>query len=251
MIDLKRLPNLRSLIVPDPGYTLIDMDLDRADVNIVAWESGDLALKQKLLEERKDASKNLHTANAISIFGTCTKDQYRFAKVFAHGTNYGATAPTIARQLGITIKEAEKAQDRWFAIHPGIQRWHHRIKEEVRSRRMVSNKFGYRIVFFDRPESCFNEALAWVPASTVALVAHKAMVAVEDNLPFVQVLLNGHDSLVFQVETPRVREALPLIEQHSLITIPYDDPLVIPVGFSTSEENWGDVKEVEKWWATE
>lgn len=248
MIDLKRLPNLRTLIVPDPGYTIIDMDLDRADVNIVAWESGDLALKEKLLEERRNPEKNLHIANAISIFGTCTKDQYRFAKVFAHGTNYGATPPTIARQLGITIKEAEKAQARWFAVHPGIQQWHHRIKEEVRTKKSVSNKFGYRIVFFDRPDSCFNEALAWVPASTVALVAHKAMVAVEDNVTDVQVLLNGHDSLVFQTRTELLREKLPEIERHSLITIPYDDPLVIPVGFSISDKTWGDVKEIEKWW---
>ena len=250
MLDLNRLPNLRKLIVPDPGHVLIDMDLDRADVNIVAWESGDLALKEKLLEERKDPEKNLHRANAISIFGTCTKDQYRFAKVFCHGTNYYAQPATVARQLGITVREAEKAQDRWFTIHPGIKDWHNRVKNEIAQTRTVSNKFGYRIVFFDRPDSCLPEALAWVPASTVALVAHKAMVNVEETVDDVTVMLNGHDSLVFQTKEELWKAKLPEIERASLITIPYPDPLTIPVGFSVSGESWGDVKEVEKWWTT-
>lgn len=245
LLSIGRLPNLRELIIPDPGYCIIDMDLDRADLWVLAWETQDEALKAKLEAERKDKTKDIHTANALTLFGKSDYEKRRFAKVFCHGKNYGATSPTLAKQCGISIRAADSAGEKWFGAHPGIPAWQGRVKNQIYRTRQIANKFGYRRHFFGRPDDAYNQALAWVPASTVALTVHYAMCNIAENLPWVQVLINGHDSLTMQVPTPRVAESLPLIEREARIVIPYQEPLVIPIGFSVSESSWGQVKELE------
>lgn len=244
LLSVGRLPNLRELIIPDPGYTIIDMDLDRADLWVLQRESGDVRLLEKLEAERRDKAMDIHTQNAMTLFSKSDYEKRRFAKVFCHGANYGAKAPTLAKQCGITAKLADASLMKWFGEHPGILKWQFRVKEQVGRTHQVANKFGYRIHFFGRADNHFNDALAWVPASTVALTIHKTTINIMDNDPWIEVMLNGHDSLTMQVPTPRVAEALRVIEGHSRVVIPYENPLVIPVGFSTSEVSWGQVKEV-------
>jgi len=59
-------------------------------------------------------------------------------------------------------------------------------------------------------------------------------------MPEVQVLLQVHDSLAGQFPTHRAATLLPLMHQHAQIEIPYDPPLIIPIGVKTSTISWGD-----------
>lgn len=230
------LPAVRKIFVPDEGYTLIDMDLDRADAQVVAWEANDETLKQMFRE-----GIDIHSENAKVI-----KSTRQMAKTFVHATNYVGSARTVASHCGILVKEAEEGQRRWFEAHPGIKDWHKRTAVQLRSTGIIENKFGFKINFFDRPDSILPEAVAWIPQSTVALVINKALLNIHRNLsPTVQPLLQVHDSLVMQTPTALTQSLLPKIREQSLITVPYPDPLVIPVGFKTSEVSWGDCKEIE------
>ncbi|MGW8178696.1 MAG: DNA polymerase, partial [bacterium] len=227
------LPNVRKLFIPDPGYTICDCDLDRADLQVVVWEADDAELKSMLRE-----GVDIHTENA-KVVGFSRS----MAKRFIHGTNYGGSARTMARNCGITVHNSERAQSRWFGAHPGIERWHRRTEAMLQRARSVHNRFGYRRFYFDRIEALLPEALAWVPQSTVAIVTNKGIINLDSNLPEVQVLLQVHDSIVFQVKTHFLPQILPAIREQLLITIPYEDPLIIPVGLKTSTLSWGDCKE--------
>jgi len=133
-------------------------------------------------------------------------------------------------------------QDIWFGEHPGILQWHERTTDSLTESRSVSNKLGYRIVYFDRIERLLPEALAWVPQSTVAMVTNYAALQLEEQCPWVKLLLQVHDSLVFQY--PRhLSGRLSAIHDALQVTIPYDDPLTIPWGLTTSNKSWGDVEE--------
>ena len=59
-----RLPNIRRLFVPDPGYTMFDSDLDRADLQVVVWESGEPELKAAL-----KAGVEMHLLNPYTLAG--------------------------------------------------------------------------------------------------------------------------------------------------------------------------------------
>ena len=254
------LPNIRNLFIPDPGYTLLDVDLDRADLQVVVWEADDADLKRQL-----KLGVDLHIMNGILLAGKEPpseeeliethpnypehKGRYKqervFAKAFVHGTNYGGGARTMAAAAGTSVRQMELMQARWFALHPGIKHWHERIDHELQTRRFVENAFGYRRFYFDRVERLLSEALAWVPQSTVAIVTNMGLANLDENLPEVQVLLQVHDSLVFQIPNYRYPSLLPSIREQLLIPIPYADPLTIPVGATASTKSWGDVSPVE------
>lgn len=236
----RSLPNLRSTIVPDPGYTLFNCDLECADLQVVAWEANDVALKQMLREHI-----DIHTENARDLWGVkeVNEQQRHTGKKFVHLTNYGGKARTCAIGCHITVHQADLLQRRWFEMHPGITEWHRRTNANLLGSRTIRNKFGYRRVYFDRVDGCLPEALAWLPQSTIALLISLQQMAIEDELGSdVEILLQGHDSIVGQYRTDMESSILPRIRQASVIAVPYDDLLYIPLELSTSTDSWGVVE---------
>ena len=247
-IDL--LPNIRRLFIPDPGYLILDADLSGADAQVVAWEADD--------EDLKDAFKaglKIHEKNATDMWGDAYTSlegsprahRYKQVKAGVHATNYGGSARTLAIKLGWTVAEATNFQKRWFKLHPGIKtNFHGGVRDSLERSRRVRNKFGFHIIYFDRIDSVFTEALAWIPQSTVALTCFAGALQVREALPWVNMLIQVHDSLVMQI--PKNRQAdIPLIGRHLLNPVPYDDPLTIPWGISLSDRSWGHVQECDGW----
>lgn len=252
-----RLPNLRKLIVPPLGYTFVDMDLSRADVQVVAWEAEEETLKKALKAEVDTHLFNAANVYQLSIPFDCLKEthpkypdyidlypqQRQNCKLGGHLLNYNGQVPRLAASIGCSLRDAQDFTNRWFSTYPGIKKWHARVKKEIAETRSVRNKFGYRMIFLDRIEDVFNEALAWVPQSTVALTINHAMNNILNNLPEVIVNLQVHDSLDMCVLSHKLKETIPLIRKEAQIVIPYDDPLIIPVGFKYSTKSWGEVKD--------
>ena len=239
-----QLPNIRKLYVPDPGYTIFDTDLDRADLQVVVWEADDDELRQALAE-----GVDLHSLNAKTLFGlSCPiaevkkryNDKRQTAKAWVHGTNYGGGPRTMAQTCGLTVHEAERLQRRWFEAHPGIKAWHDRTLQQLQRFRWVENRFGYRYTFFGRVDASLPEALAWIPQSTVACVINRIWDQIMKASPQIEVLIQVHDSLVGQFPTAEAERMLQTIRDHSTVVIPYDKPLIIPSGIKTSTVSWGD-----------
>lgn len=259
------MPNVRKMFVPDDGYTMFDVDLAGADAQVVAYEAED----QDLIQAFR-AGLDVHSKNAEEMWGTAYTSlagdknsgpkhvKRQELKQGVHATNYGGSPRTLAKVLGWTVHEADAFQRRWFALHPGIKRhFHGRIEADLRSSRMVTNRFGMRRVYFDRIDSCFTEALAWVPQSTVAEVSFRGGLQLEERTGsrydsrgqmvecgWVEMLLQVHDSLVFQVKhcnEGRLEE----LRSGLRYPIPYADPLVIQWGLARSRVSWGDCEVVK------
>ena len=254
--DPYQLPNLRSMFGPDPGFTWFSGDLDRADIQVMAWDADEPLLKDAL---RRKA--DIHLLNAFICDGkepppleelVETHPKYpdhrgpmkykrEFAKVFAHATDYLGKPRTVAVAAGKLVIEIERAQRIYLGTYKGIKTWQDRTMEEVRKRRFVENKFGYRWYIFDRiDDTVMPKAVAWVPQSTVSIVINKIWYNIDQEAPEAQVLLQTHDSLDGQFPTHRKAHVLPQIQKAAEVVVPYDDPLVIPFGISTSLISWGD-----------
>jgi DNA polymerase I-like protein with 3'-5' exonuclease and polymerase domains len=163
-----------------------------------------------------------------------------------HGVHYVASARAIALHPSIRwpLAKAERYRTRYLLRRPGIRRWHDRTQHELASSRTATNRFGYRIIYFDRIEGLLPQAVAWVPQSTVALVCFKGALQLKKALPWVDMLLQVHDSIVFQVPLHRA-DSVQEIKRHLAVPVPYKpEPLVIPWGLSRSEKSWGDCQKV-------
>jgi hypothetical protein len=75
----------------------------------------------------------------------------------------------------------------------------------------------------------------------VALYINKIWDAVVTAHPEIQILMQVHDSLVWQALTSQFQTAkVNFAATAKTIIIPYPDPLIIPVGFKSSTSSWGD-----------
>ncbi len=245
------LPNIRRFFVPDPGYMLVDADLAGADAQVVAWEADDVELKKAFR-----AGLKLHIKNARDVFPTQTQGMtdtelkqtdrpggiYHDCKRMVHATNYVGSAQTIAETIGRPIHAVKMFQHTWLVeLHPGIKEWHDRIETRLQNRRTVYNKFGYRIVYFNRVQGLLPQAVAWIAQSTVALTCNRGGLQIRREYPWLQLLLQVHDSLVFQIPISKEGQ-LDFVRKSLNVEIAYSDPLTIPWGMKTSRQSWGDIE---------
>lgn len=255
------LPNIRELFIPDgPEKTYFDIDLDRADMQVVGWESGDKNLKAAL---RKGI--DLHCMSAAEIFGIpgipvdelveshpnylehrnkIGKANRDKTKNGGHAVDYGVGARKLAQTLGVTVREAEAFIARWFGLFPGIRGWHLRTAHEVATRGYIENRFGARLYNFGRFQ--LPEYLGWLPQSTVGGVINRALVNIDQaqqaGLTSIELHIQVHDSLAGQFNTKDKDIEIRRLKTLASIHVPYDDPLVIPVGVKTSTSSWGECK---------
>jgi DNA polymerase-1 len=255
-----KLPNIRKLFIPDPGYTFFDMDLDRADLQVVIWEADDSNMKLALSK-----GLDMHCVNAVDVFDIkgiphdelseshpnyrehrkrITEANRAKTKAGVHATNYGVGDSKLAQTLGITVHEAAHFRAKWFASHPGIKRWHHRTEESIAKKGYIENKFGARIYSLGRVN--LPELLAWTPQSTVAGVINRALVNIDSaeraGTTSIQLQIQVHDSLAGQFLTSRKDDEITNLKKLAQVKIPYPDPLIIPVGINTSTQSWGACK---------
>lgn len=258
--DYIKLPNIRELFIPDPGFTFFDMDLDRADLQVVIWEAADDDLKKALR-----LGLDMHCFNAVSVYdikgippeelseGHPRYREHRArigeaargkTKAGIHATNYGVGDRKLAQTLGITVHEASRFRAKWFAAHPGVRRWHHRTEEAATKRGYIENRFGARLYNLGRLD--LPEFLAWTPQSTVAGVINRALLAIDRaetrGETEIQLMIQVHDSLAGQFPTKNKEREIENLRRLARVEVPYEDPLIIPVGINCSELSWGRCK---------
>lgn len=236
------LPNIRSLFIPDEGYEFFDIDLDSADLRIVQAESQCAWLGAQLKAGRKpyiEVAKEYYQDDSI----TKKHPGYALFKSFCHGTHYLGAPEGLAGRLGLSVAQAKKIQQWYFGLCPEIKEWHEWLKNEVNTKRVIHNILGYRINIIDRiSESTYREIAAWIPQSTVACLINRAYANIYNYEKDVHVLLQVHDSLAGQYPIVGAEHYKERIIQQSQITLPYKEPIVVPVGIKTSQVSWGHCK---------
>lgn len=246
-----KLPNIRACFQPDPGYVLVEADLERADAQVCAWDAGCDDLKVAF--QRGD---DIHSENAIELYGGIAKPNPRAmhvnglsfrdnAKRWVHATDYAGGARTIAQAI-VVPEDRVKRSIRWWTRerHPEIGEWHKRYEYELTARRIaqVHNAFGFRRVYTDRSSHLLGQALAWVCQSTVAIVINRAMLNIHRTLPEFQLLMQIHDSLLMQIREELFDDTMVgRLKATMAITVPYPDPLVIPIEIKHSATDWGSM----------
>jgi DNA polymerase I-like protein with 3'-5' exonuclease and polymerase domains/uracil-DNA glycosylase len=237
------LPNVRQLFCPDEGKEMFDIDLDSADLRIVTWDSGCVGMKEMFAANLKpyvEISKEYYHDPSI----TKSHPAYKQFKALCHGTNYLGTPPGLAQRIGLLVHEVERIQRWYFGKFPEIKKWQEDTEKQVKGRGWIENVFGYRCYFKDRiTDKTINEAVAWKPQSTVGCLINRAYVAIDETLPWAEILLQVHDSLAGQYPAVMGGEARRAIVQASQIPLSYESgDLIIPVGIKTSQVSWGDCK---------
>jgi DNA polymerase I-like protein with 3'-5' exonuclease and polymerase domains len=236
---------LRKMIIADPGMKMCYMDLEQAESRGVAYlsgdedyieacESGDLhsTVCQMVWPQLAWTGNLEHDKNKVAEQIFYLHYSYRdMAKRGGHGTNYYGTPFTMARHLKVTQEVMESFQDQYFTAFPGIPAWHQNVAERLQTQRAITTPLGRKRIFFGRPndDSTLREAIAFEPQSTIADSLNLGLWRVWKHAPWIQLLGQVHDAILFQYPEEREAEALELVSKLLLVEISvHGRTLVIP-----------------------
>lgn len=205
---------IRGMFVPDPGYYLIEADLEQAELRCVAY----MANERKLIQLLESEGCDIHTemAQAILQKAEITKEERQLGKRTVHAGDYLISARGLSRacriELGIDIpeKRAQELLNIYFIRFPGIPVWHKEIEGQLsRNNRILINPFGRRRQFFQRwgPE-LFRKATADQPQGTIAMLLNKIMLRWMDEKTVGDLLMQLHDAFYIQAPIKDIKIAL-------------------------------------------
>ena len=236
---------LRRLFISDPGYILVNIDLEQADSRNVGarlWNNFIFTHGEDFAGAYLDAceSGDLHTSVAKMVWPGVEdvhkmfigQDSFRqTAKKIGHAANYAGTPKTISLRTGTPLSAVASFQQDYFEAFPAIPLWHQWVKDTLKEESVLTTLWGRRRRFLNRPnvKSVINEAIAYDPQSSTAEEIDRGLFAVWMKFPFVQLLAQVHDSILFQIpedklsELPSIASVMPqtlLLEADREFTVP-------------------------------
>ncbi len=227
--------HIREAFIAAEGYQLLSADYSQIELRIMAHLSGDQTLLQAFADDQ-----DVHSATASELFevplAAVSSEQRRQAKTINFGLIYGMSAFGLARQLGTTRPLAQATLTRYFERYPGVLRYMQQARQQALEQGYVETLFGRRLYL---PEIHSANALRRQAAERAAVnapvqgsgadIIKRAMVMIEQWCHTqppggVQMVLQVHDELIFEVATPLLSTATEsirgLMEQGAALSVP-------------------------------
>ena len=248
--------SIKNVFIADSDCFLWASDYKSAELRVMAV----LANDQWLLDQLSKPDIDFHSLMAEQIFGdefldadkSKQKELRVTAKMFVFGLNYGREAPSIAKQLGCSIAEAEDLISRYFKPMPDVLAWRKEMEKQAIDEEYLENPFGRRrrfsLITKDTIHDIKKQAINTPPQATANDLNLLTMERIRRELgPGVRTLWPVHDSILMNVKEDTPNETL-----YDLRDILFHNPsellntrlpffIDIAVGYS-----WGGLKEVNE-----
>ncbi len=236
---------IRQAFEAPAGYKLIAADYSQIELRIMAHLSGDDGLLTAFAE-----GKDIHKATAAEIMGVAedevTSEQRRHAKAVNFGLIYGMSAFGLARQIDVSRKEAQSYINTYFERYPGVREYMDRTREQAAKEGYVETLFGRRLHLPEinsqngmRRQAAERAAINAPMQGTAADIIKRAMIKmdqwIESEATDVNMIMQVHDELIFEVPEARVDEVCQQIKSIMEAAAELDVPLVVEAGMG---DNW-------------
>lgn len=262
---------LRYPFIADEGMILVNVDLEQADarnVGAVIWnmfcdhpdpairakaadylnacESGDThSMVAKMSWPELDWPENFADwkgfCDNIEVYPGVSYRQA--AKKLGHATNYMGKPKSIAERTHIALSVVEAFQPRYFAGFPLIPMWQQETIREIRENGFLTTPYGRRRHMYGRPDDpeTWRAGIAYRPQSMTGEQIDRGITQLWRGMPEAQLLIQVHDSILFQVPYDRHEELVPRALE--LLRFPFElkqgrmfeVPLEAKTGY-----NWGN-----------
>ena len=242
---------IRQGFIADEGNLLMGIDYSQIELRVLA----ELSKDENLISAYK-RGEDLHKVTAKKIFELgedeeVSREQRIIAKTINFSIIYGKTAFGLSKELGITQKEATEYINRYFEQYPKVREFEKRIIE-------YAEKYGYTETFFGRRRiiegiSSKNKniknqaermAVNSVIQGTAAEILKKVMIelykVLEGKEEEINLLLQVHDELIFEIKEEKIEEYKKIIEDIMRNAVKFDDVLL---DINTNiGKNWAETK---------
>ena len=214
---------MRKFFIAGKGKKLVDVDYSQIELRVLS----DLAGDETMINAFNNGD-DIHTITASQVFNMplemVTPQMRSRAKAVNFGIVYGIGAYSLAKDIGVTNKEAKQYIDNYLATYSGVDAYMHRMIE-------IAKEKGYSETLFHRkrylPElassnhmlRAFGERVARnMPIQgTAADIIKIAMVKVDARLKAENMeshlILQVHDELIVEAPDDEAQKALEIVTQ--------------------------------------
>jgi DNA polymerase-1 len=239
---------IRRAFVPQEGWVLLSADYSQIELRVLAHMCGD-----PVLIEGFRAGEDVHKRTAAALFGVMpglvTGEMRRRAKAVNFGIIYGMGPQRLARDQGVTHKEAERFIRDYFERFPRVKAYIDATVAAAERDGRVRTLFG-RLRYF--PDLRGSDRVARMQAlraavnttiqGTAADLIKKAMVDLSGRLRRegrrARMLLQVHDELVLEAPPEEAGEVAATLREVMEGTHPLEVPLAVDVRRGA---NWLDL----------
>lgn len=214
---------LRKFFIAGDGETLIDADYSQIELHVLA----DLSNDENMINAF-NSGVDIHTTTASQVFGLpvdmITKELRSRAKAVNFGIVYGIGAFSLAKDIGVSRKEAQEYINNYLATFSGVDKYMNHMIELAKERGYSETLFNRRRYLPELSSSnhmlrAFGERVARnMPIQgTAADIIKIAMVKVDKRLTDEnmksRLILQVHDELIVEAPEDEAQKALEIVTQ--------------------------------------
>ena len=238
---------IRRAFIAEEGSLLLSADYSQIELRVLAHLSGD-----RVLCEAFAAGEDIHLRTAVEVFDIfpqfVTPDLRRQAKVINFGVIYGQGAFSLAKELGVTPKQAKAFIDNYFERHSGARSFLDNCIREAEVCGFVTTILGRRLHIPEIASKNGNvrsfaqrNAVNYPIQGSAADIIKAAMIGVSRRMRrealASRLIMQVHDELVFEVPAGE-REAMEaLVREEMEGALQLAVPLKVDLNFGL---NWSE-----------
>ncbi len=229
---------IRKAFVPqNENWSIIAADYSQIELRILAIFSQDQNLI-KIFNEGGDIHSQTAAIMLNKPIEEISSNERRHAKVVNFGIIYGMGSRKLAKDLGITVKEAKLFIENYFEKFPTIKKYMDDKIQTAREKGYAETLFGRKLYLPDLSSSNnrYQKAAERVAVNmpiqgTAADIIKIAMIRINErikNNKNILMIIQVHDELVFEVKNDFVEDAQKIIaeEMENILT---DSPVKLSV----------------------
>jgi DNA polymerase-1 len=239
---------IREAFVAEAGHRLLSADYSQIELRVLAHLSGDPTLIDTF-----QRGEDVHDRTSREIFGPLSAipkdEQRRISKMVNYALLYGKGAFTLAKDIGVTRKEAESFIEAYFSRYPRVRSFIEETVEKARETGSVRTLLGrlrrlpdLRAKNFQVRAEAERQARNTPVQGSAADLIKKAMVELDRELRARQLksrlILQIHDELLLEVPEEEAEEARSLVKRVMEGALQLVVPLVVDARLGRS---WAEV----------
>ena len=248
---------IRNAFIAPKGRVLVALDYAQVELRIAAVLSKDPLLTKAFVD-----GVDVHTAVAADVFkverAAVTADMRRKAKVINFGILYGMGVNALRQTLGenVTQKEARSYLDAYFETYSTLAAWIDTTKADAKRLGYTTTLFGRRRYFegFASPlpfiraaaeRMAVNAPIQGTQADLIKRAMVEADIYIETEMlrPYVDLVLQVHDELVYEVDAKHAEVFAKRIQEIMEGVLPLSKTAGIPlIAAYAIGPHWGALK---------